>query len=77
MGSGQADVFITYRTNALLALRERPRLRVVALPPALQVAVAYGLSVREDASAAARAFAQCLMAPQAQAVFARHGFEPA
>jgi ABC-type molybdate transport system substrate-binding protein len=43
MVSGQADVFITYRTNALIALRERPGLRVVALPPALQVAVAYGL----------------------------------
>jgi ABC-type molybdate transport system substrate-binding protein len=77
MGSGQADVFITYRTNAVIALRERPSLRMVELPPALQVAAAYGLGVREDAPAAARAFTRCLMAPGAQAVFALHGFEPA
>lgn len=77
MGSGQADVFLTYRTNAVIAQRELPGLRIVALPPALQVAVAYGLGVRGDAPASARVFAQGLLGPRMQAAFARHGFEPA
>lgn len=76
MASGQADVFITYRTNAVIAQRELPSLRIVALPPALQVGVAYGLGIREAAPASARAFAQRLLAPEAQVAFARHGFEP-
>jgi ABC-type molybdate transport system substrate-binding protein len=76
MGSGQADVFLTYRTNAVIARREQPSLRIVALPAALQVGVAYGLGVREAAPAAAQAFAQRLLEPEAQATLARHGFEP-
>ena len=44
------------------------------LPPELQVGAAYGLTVRDGAPAAARAFAQALLAPPAQAVLQRHGF---
>ena len=32
MDAGQADVFLTYCTNAVAARREVPRLQVVALP---------------------------------------------
>lgn len=70
----QADVFLTYCTNAVAAQREVPRLQVVALPAALQVGAAYGLTVRTDAPPAARDFAQSLTAPAAQAVFKRFGF---
>jgi len=76
MASGQADLFLTYRTNAVIAQRELPSLRIVALPPALQVGVAHGLGIHEAAPASARAFAQRLLAPQAQVAFARHVFEP-
>jgi ABC-type molybdate transport system substrate-binding protein len=75
MGSGQADVFLTYRTNAVIAQRELPSLRMVALPPALQVRAVYGLGVRDPAPGGARAFADWLLSPTGRATFARHGFD--
>lgn len=74
MGQRQADVFLTYCTNAVAAQAEVPRLRVVQLPAALQVGAAYGLTVRTGASAAAQAFARALQEPAAQAVLQRLGF---
>ena len=74
MEQRQADVFLTYCTNAVAAQAELPRLRVVQLPPALQVGAAYGLTVRAHAPAAAQAFAQALRQPAAQAVLRRLGF---
>jgi len=74
MDEGRADVFLTYCTNAVAAQQEVPRLKVVALPPALQVGAAYGLTVRQGAPAAAQAFAQALLAPPAQRTLARYGF---
>ena len=74
MDSGQADVFLTYCTNAVASQREVPRLKVVQLPPELQVGAAYGLTVRMGAPAAARDFAAFVLSPPAQAVFARLGF---
>jgi ABC-type molybdate transport system substrate-binding protein len=74
METEQADVFLTYCTNARAAQQALPRLRVVALPAALQVGAAYGLAVRTDASAQARAFARALQEPAAQQVFASFGF---
>jgi ABC-type molybdate transport system substrate-binding protein len=74
MDQGQADVFLTYCTNAVAAQREVPRLKIVAVPVALQVGADYGLSVRRGAHPAAQAFADALLSPAAQAVFARHGF---
>ncbi len=74
MDQRQADVFLTYCTNAVAAQAEVPRLRVVQLPAALQVGAAYGLTVRSDAPAPATTFAQTLLQPPAQAVLQRMGF---
>lgn len=74
MASGQADIFLTYCTNAVAARREVTALGVVAVVPELSVAAAYGLTVRRGASAEATAFAQSLLAPPAQQVLARLGF---
>ena len=74
MDQRQADVFLTYCTNAVAAQAEVPRLRVVQLPAALQVGAAYGLTVRSDAPASATTFAQTLLQPPAQAVLQRMGF---
>lgn len=74
MDTGQADVFLAYCTNAVAAQKEVARLKVVQLPPELQVGVAYGVTVRSAAPASAVAFAQALLAPPAQAVFQRFGF---
>jgi len=74
MDTGQADVFLTYCTNAVAAQQEVPRLKVVSLPPELQVGAIYGLTVRTTAPPAAAAFATALLAPKAQAMFSRFGF---
>ncbi len=74
MEQRQADVFLTYCTNAVSAQAEVPRLRVVQLPASLQVGAAYGLTVRIGAPAAAQAFARVLQEPAAQAVLQRLGF---
>lgn len=74
MDQRQADVFLTYCTNAVAAKAEVPRLRVVQLPASLQVGAAYGLTVRSGAPAAAQAFARALQEPAAQAVLQRLGF---
>lgn len=74
MDQGQADVFLTYCTNAVAAQKEVPRLKIVEIPPALQVGAAYGVTVRDGAPAAAGAFVQALLGAPAQAVFSRSGF---
>ena len=74
MDQGQADVFLTYCTNAVASQKEVPRLKLVQVPAALQVGAAYGLTVKRGAPAPAEAFAQALLAPAAQAALARYGF---
>ena len=74
MEPNRADVFLTYCTNAVAARAEVPSLQVVAVPEALQVGAAYGLTVRAGAPAQAQAFAQAVLQPPAQAVFRRLGF---
>jgi molybdate transport system substrate-binding protein len=74
MAQNQADVFLTYCTNAVAATREVPGLKVVSIPDELQVAAAYGFTVRLDASPAALAFGQALLSAEAQATFKSFGF---
>jgi ABC-type molybdate transport system substrate-binding protein len=74
MEQGQADVFLTYCTNAVAARQQVGTLQVVAVPPELQVGAAYGLTVRQGAPAAANTLVKALLAPPAQAILARHGF---
>ena len=74
MEQTRADVFLTYCTNAVAARAEVPSLQVVAVPEALQVGAAYGLTVRAGAPAQAQAFAQAVLQPPAQAVLRRLGF---
>ena len=74
MDERQADVFLTYCTNAVSAQAEVPRLRVVQLPASLQVGAAYGLTVRSDAPPNVKQFAETLHQPAAQAALQRLGF---
>lgn len=74
MDQGQADVFLTYCTNAVAALQEVPRLKIVQVPPELQVGAAYGLTLRSDAPPAARAFVAYVLSEPGQAVLQRYGF---
>lgn len=74
MDQGQADVFLTYCTNAVAAQREVPRLKVVPVPEALQVSARYGLTSRSGADAGAAQLAQFILSPTAQAILRSHGF---
>jgi ABC-type molybdate transport system substrate-binding protein len=71
----QADVFLTYCTNAAQAVREAPSFQVVALPAPLAVGADYGLTVLAGAHAErAGRLASFILSPQGQAILARHGF---
>lgn len=74
MEQGQADVFLTYETVATAVLQELPQLRIVQLPLELQVSVSYGLTMRDDATQEARAFADHLLSEAGQAPLWRLGF---
>lgn len=74
MDTAQADVFLTYCTNALAAQQEVPRLQVLELPAALQVGAPYGLTMLKAASPQARAFADALLQAPARQVFQSYGF---
>jgi molybdate transport system substrate-binding protein len=74
MAAGQADVFLTYCTNVVIAQREEPTLRRIEVPDAVNVSASYGVTVLEGAPDAARQFVQFLLAPAGQAVLERHGF---
>ena len=56
VATGEADIFLTYCTNAALAQRENPSLRVIdSMPDALAVGADYGIAVLNGAPAAADA----------------------
>lgn len=73
MGDGQADVFVTYCTNAVAAQREVPSLTIISVPPDLQVAARYGVAARQGDARAAQLL-QYMLSPSAQAVLQRYGF---
>jgi len=71
---GEADVFLTYCTNASLARRDFPELVSVAIPAELSVGADYGLTVMRDAPAAAWRLAWFVLSPDGQAILRRYGF---
>lgn len=74
VASGQADVFLTYCTNAVIAVAEEPGLKLVEVPPAINVSAEYGLAVRSGAAAAAQAFADDLVQGAGQGALRKAGF---
>jgi molybdenum ABC transporter molybdate-binding protein len=74
VGQGRADLFLTYCTNALAAVRENPGQRMVALPDNLAVGGDYGLTVMTTAPPAAYRFALYILSTDAQRILANLGF---
>ena len=74
VAQGAADIFLTYCTNAVVAVAENPQLRWLAVPDAINVGADYGLTLRNGAPAAAEGFAAFLLSAPGQAILARHGF---
>lgn len=75
MEQKQADLFLTYCTNAVLAQRELPELQIVRIPPQLSVGAEYGLMVLGDASPAAWPLALYILSPAGQKILAGYGFD--
>jgi len=76
VGSGDADIFLTYCTNALQAQQENSELRVVKIPDELAVSAEYGLTVIKTARVQAAPFAEFVLSRAGQEILARHGFTP-
>jgi len=70
----QADVFLTYCTNAIDTAREVAGLQVVQLPPELAIGAEYGLSVLKRDKPAAWQLAIFILAPEGQEILTQRGF---
>jgi molybdenum ABC transporter molybdate-binding protein len=76
VASGKADIFITYCTNAKVAVQEQPGLHVVAVPEPINVSADYGVATLVDAAPLAAGFVEFLLGRDGQAILARYGFSP-
>lgn len=76
MENKQADIFLTYCTNAVLAKQEVPSLQIIDLPQELAVGADYGLLVLQGANAAAKPLAEFILSAKGQAILSRYGFQP-
>lgn len=74
VSSGQADVFLTYCTNAAIARQEVPALQVLTVPDAINVFASYGLVVMAPAGEAARKFVAHVLGAAGQRLLAGFGF---
>ncbi|UEM19134.1 molybdate ABC transporter substrate-binding protein [Skermanella mucosa] len=75
MAEDRADIFLTYCTNARLAVDEVPDLKIVAVPEPLAVGAVYGLAVITGGDTArGTALADHILSPAGQAVLERYGF---
>jgi molybdate transport system substrate-binding protein len=74
MTSGQADLFLTYCTNAVQAKAEAAGLSIVAIPSTLNVGADYGLVVLKDAPRASADLVAHIRSPRGQAILAKFGF---
>ena len=76
LAEGRADIFLTYRTNALAAQKQYPGRKIIDLPAALAVGADYGLTVMTGTSEAARQFAAYIASADGQRILANYGFSP-
>jgi ABC-type molybdate transport system substrate-binding protein len=75
VATGDADIFLTYCTNAEQARQEMPAMQVIKLPAAPGVGADYGVAVRHDASMPARDFAAYLRSADGFKRLASYGFD--
>ena len=71
----KADIFLTYRSNALKALAHTQNVDMVMLPPELDVRTDCGLMVLDRAPKLAWRLAMFFLSPAGKAILARHGFD--
>ena len=73
---GRADVFLTYRTNAILARKDTPALELIDIPSELAVRADYGLTVLAPSNPDAAKLAAYILSPDGQKTLERFGFTP-
>ncbi|GGN20027.1 ABC transporter substrate-binding protein [Shewanella putrefaciens] len=76
MENKQADIFLTYCTNAVLAKNEVPSLQIIDLPTSLAVGADYGLLILKESNASAAPLAEFILSAKGQAILSRYGFQP-
>src|SRR5215470_613161 len=76
IGERKADIFLTYCTNAMVAIREVDGARMIAIGEPLAVGAEYGLTTMKEAAPAATRFVEFVLSDAGQAILARHGFTP-
>jgi ABC-type molybdate transport system substrate-binding protein len=74
VAGGQADVFLTYCTNAIVAQREQPSLVVTTIPSALAVGADYGIATLANAADGGATFVAFVLSPEGRRIISRHGF---
>lgn len=74
VAQGQADVFITYCTNATIALSEEPQLKSLPIDASINVAATYGVATMKGATPMAQRFLDHLLGPQGQRRLRALGF---
>ena len=70
----QADVFLTYCTNAVDTARQVAGLQIIQLPPELTIGADYGLIVLNNTKVPAWRLAVFILAPEGQQILTQHGF---
>lgn len=75
MSEKKADIFLTYCTNAVLAQKEVPDLKIVKIPEELSVGADYGLLISNKASVEAWRFGMYILSPEGQKILRKYGFE--
>lgn len=71
----QADVFVSYCTNAVATAAQVPGLSWVKLPDDINVGAVYGMGVASKAGDAARDFAGFVKSEAGQAILEKYGFK--
>jgi molybdate transport system substrate-binding protein len=74
LAEGKAELFLTYCTNAIEAVKENVGMQMVRLPDETAVAADYGLTVITGASANAYQLAMFILSENGQRALAAHGF---
>jgi ABC-type molybdate transport system substrate-binding protein len=74
MSENKADIFLTYCTNAVLAKKEVPTLKIVNINENLAVGADYGLIVRAGAPNDAWLLAMYILSPEGQRILGEYGF---
>jgi molybdate transport system substrate-binding protein len=71
---GKADIFLTYCTNAALAMKESSQLKTIELPTELAVGASYGVTVLHGSPNAAERFVAYMLGSDGQRTLQRYGF---